>query len=366
LGVNSETAKVSPRWRRQNGGRGKADDHQISLFFRAFSVLIRSGVSLPHTFELLNADLVGKRLGRASADISLRIQKGASLHQAMREQGLFSPLQINLLKLAFETGSFVSSLEALARYAEKQSVLRRRLTTALTYPSFLLVGCLLFVTIVPAALFKDLFQLLEGTDQALPWYTEVVLVFSKSLGNPVVWFVTLSGLVVATTLVRAWYLKPQNRLKAHALGESIPWLGGVLKNARIHRFAEALYVVVRSGQRIDRGLELACDASGSPLLKEAAPALKEGIAKGMTLSETLEASELFPRLLIESLRTGEEVGELDTMCLFVANISSSELEHSLERFATIMEPFALLLMGGIVGFLAISCIQPLSASLSSL
>ncbi len=342
-------------------------EHWKATFFRSFSVLTNAGISLPRTLEMLDEDLVGKRLATTTQTLQKDVLTGSSLVDALKKhRGVFSSLQIHLIELGCQTGSFATVLNVLAGHAEGRSIMRRKLQAALIYPLFLLVGCTLFVTVVPAALFRHLFELLQDSQLSLPWYTKAIMTLSQAFGRPLFWLALVVGVVLSGLLLRRWFRVPKNRRLAARVGESPPWVGEVMVCARLSSFCEALAMSTRAGMAIDKALVLACLSSGSQLLKDAIPALEQGIRGGQTVTEVLAATGLFPTLLLESVRAGEESGELAKMCSYTAKLYAVELDASLERFTTILEPLALLLMGAVVALLALSCISPLAESLNSL
>lgn len=347
---------------KQQGGPPSAFHHAV--FFRTLGTMFEAAVPLPKAMELLEPSLVGPRLALAAENIKRKILRGVALNDAMATEGdAFTTLHLRMVKLGIETGSLHKVLLAVAEHDEKRYAMIAQLRSALFYPCLVFLACLAFLVVVPALMFDDLFGLLAGTGQQLPLLTRAVAGLSSLLAVP--WTYVGLGLVSygfwmgARKILRE---QPDVRLRLYRLAEGIPGLGPVLVSARLAHFTASLAIVMRSGLRLDRGLEIACQSCGSPLVERAALRMIEELRQGESLSTLLADSGLFPRLLWQAVASGEESGELPEMLTFLSHFYRRDLEYRLVGLTALLEPLALGVMGLLVGGLMVACIKPLAAS----
>lgn len=339
---------------------------EYAVFFRTLSITFGAGLSLPKAMELMDRSLVGDSLESAARSVQGLLLQGLPLHEAMgRQSPAFTSLQIRLLQLGMETGSLPTALESLASYEEQRYAMNRRLSSALVYPLLVLVAALSFVLVVPTLMFRGLFQAMLESGQELSLLTRAVVGLSHLLSTPWSYVVGAALLMLLLRGVGSLWRRPHIRHLVHFWGERLPGLGQVLLSARLARFSSALSVVVESGFHLDRGLDLACRSCESALLEDAAPGLVKALQSGEPLSEALKESELFPKVVWQSLASGEESGKLQPTLDFLARFYHRDLEYRLLGFAALLEPLMLAGMGLLVGGLMMACIKPLAASFSA-
>jgi type II secretory pathway component PulF len=327
--------------------------------------MFEAAVPLPKALELLDESLVGRPLAEAAGNICGRLLRGTSLPEALAAQGdAFTNLQVQLVKLGAETGSLHKVLLAIAEHDERRHAMGQQLKSALFYPCMVFVACLAFLILIPPLMFNGLFEMLQGSGQELPLVTRAVAGLSHALTLP--WTYPLLALLAygAWTGGRAVLARPSVRLRLYREAERVPGLGPVLVSARLAHFTSALAVVMRSGLRLDRGLEIACRSCDSPLIEEAAPAMVEALRRGDELATLLRTSGLFPKIVWQSTASGEESGQLPEMLLFLSRFYRRDLENRLVGLAAMLEPLVLGVMGLLVGGLMVACIKPLAASFS--
>ena len=334
-----------------------------AIFFRTLGTMFEAAVPLPKAMELLDEALVGSRLADAASDINRRILRGVALHEAMAAQGnAFNTLQLRLVHLGVQTGSLHKVLLSVADHDEKRYAMGQQLKSALFYPGLVFVACLAFLIVVPPLMFNGLLEMLANSGQPLPLPTRIVAAISGALTVP--W--TYLGLAVLAyglwRVGRAVMANNAYRLRIYAAAERTPVLGPVLICARLANFTSALSLVMKSGLRLDRGLEIACRSSDSPLLEARAPEMVQALIRGDDLATLLRQSGLFPKIVWQTTASGEESGQLPHMLDFLSRFYQGDLEHRLVSLAAMLEPLVLGIMGLLVGGLMIACIKPLAAS----
>lgn len=336
---------------------------QHAIFFRTLATLFEAAVPLPKALELMDESLVGARLAQAADSIRTRLLRGVSLHEGMAAQkASFSSLHVLLVRLGVETGSLHKVLFAIAEHEEKRHSMGQQMKSALTYPFMVFLACLAFLLFVPPLMFNGLFDLLAGSGQQMPILTQVMAALSRALNVP--W--TYLGLALLGYGLwrggQALLAHPEARLRIYGAAERLPGLGPVMISARVAHFTAALAVVMRSGLRLDRGLEIACRSCNSPLIENAAPAMVSALRRGDDLSTLMRHTGLFPKMMWQSAASGEESGQLPEMLAFLARFYRADLENRLLTLASLLEPLVLGIMGLLVGGMMVACIKPLAAS----
>lgn len=329
-----------------------------AIFFRGLATLVNAGVPITRALECLAEQAESPEQRVAAERILKRVSGGHYLHSAMAEEGGFSRVELALLKVAIQTGRMHGVLGQLADLTEKQDGLRRKLGAALVYPAFVLSLCVLLLLFAPVLVFKDLLDLLENMNTDLPLVTRAYLFLSDTLTS--FWFYLLLVLLAIGTglLLKRLTDDPEQRCRWEELVFGLPGLGPVLQSALAAEVSGALATCYQSGVPVVTALELSRETSWSVLfrrrLKEASVALKGG----QTLTEALHSTGFYSPMSLTVLSAGEEVGMVSEAVSAVAQACTDDTEQALDSLQKLLEPLLLLLVGVLVGFIAIATLAP--------
>jgi general secretion pathway protein F len=358
----AESARSDNRLR---GRRVKARD--LATFYAQLSDLLRSGVPLLRSLELLQKQSRNKVLRVVLQEVRDDVAEGTRLAEALRQHSnVFSELAISMVR-AGEEGSFMEDvLRRIADFTEHQEDLKGRVIGATVYPMFLIVvgGAVLtimMVWFVPK--FEPVFQRLE-TRGELPWATTAVVAISDTLAN--------YGLVVAGLLATAaffvvqYFNSPEGRLTLDRGKLTIPGAGRIYRSLAIARFCRILGTLLNNGVPILNSLRIAKDATGNIILSNAINEASDFIAAGKSLAEPLRASGEFPEDAVEIIAVGEEANNLEKVLVDIAESMERRTYRYLELFVRLLEPAMLLAMAMMILFVMLGLLLPILQSSSIL
>jgi type II secretory pathway component PulF len=331
----------------------------MATTFGQLADLLRSGVPLLRSLEVVQKQSSNERLSTVLAEVRGRVEEGSSLAEAMaRFPRIFSEMAVSMIRAGGEGGFLEDSLDHVADFTEKQEDIKSRTLGALAYPGFLaVVGTLvvtgLIVFIVPK--FEVLFTRLKERGE-LPLFTEWLLWTSH--------FLQAWGLLVVGVLVAAFvYVKmklatEEGRFLADRLKLRIPLAGKIFLNMAVARFCRVLGTLLKNGVPILRSLQISNDATGNRVLSAAIRDASENISSGAALAAPLAASGHFPPAVVEMIAVAEESKTLEKVLTDIAEGLERRTWRQLDLFVRLLEPVMLLLLATVVLIVVIALLLP--------
>ena len=336
----------------------KWDTKQKAVFFRGLSVLLNSGVHIVGALECLSEQAESEDDKQVVQRILQRASSGHPLDRAMAAEGVFSELETGLVKVGMRSGALHSILSKLADTTEERDGLRRKMTSALIYPAFVLALCGLLLVFAPVLVFSDLLDLLSELKTDLPLPTKIYLGFSELVRSPIAYLVLAAGLAAAIGFARKFLADEERRADFEELVLEIPGIGPALKSAVSAEVTGALAVAYGSGLPLLSALNLSADVSLSALLRRRMKSSRETLTAGETLSAALQETGFFSPVSLLILQAGEEVGQISSSLESMAVQSAESTRLSLDLMQKLLEPLLLLFVGLVVGFIAIATLAP--------
>jgi general secretion pathway protein F/type IV pilus assembly protein PilC len=339
------------------GGRVKGQT--MAVTYAQLASLIRSGVPLMRSMEVLRKQVSNQTLARVLGEVRDRVEQGDTLGDAMaRYPRVFSEMAINMVRAGGEGGFLEEALERVAQFTEQQEDLKARTIGALAYPVFLAgigstIVTVLIIFFVPQ--FDELFQSLRERGE-LPVMTEWLLWFSKSLKS---WgLLLLLGLIMGIAAIRAKLATEAGRRLRDQIKLKLPLLGAVFKNLAVARFCRVLGTLLRNGVPILKSLEISRETSGNRVLSEAIQSASENISAGESLAAPLGTSGHFPITVVEMISVAEESNTLDKVLVEIADGLEKQTTRRLDLAVRLLEPVLLLFLAGAVLFVVIALLMP--------
>ena len=329
-----------------------------TLVFRGLATLLNSGVHITEAFESLARQADEPDFEASLRRLAGRLSSGHSLHKALEAEGAFTPLEVGLVKVGEASGSLHTVLLRLAEMGEKRDALRRKLASAMVYPAFVLGLCLLLLIFAPVLVFADLLDLLRELKTELPLPTRLYLAFSDMVLSPLSYLAGVALLGLGLFLLRrVWQGRGQRQdLEQILLGA--PGLGPILRNTLAAEISSALSTCFSAGVPILRALSLSREVTWSSLLDQRLQRAGTDLQNGRSLTESLAATEVFSPMTLTILTGGEEVGRIGESLELVERETRQSVEYALEAGQKLVEPFLLLFVGLIVGFIAVATLAP--------
>ena len=333
---------------------------QLAVFVRQLATLLGAGLPLLRSINVLSDQAKPGILKETLSQVAADVEGGATFSDAVaKHPKSFSKLFVNMIKAGEVGGILEAVLERLAEFSEKEEALKRKIKSAMVYPILVTVaavGILTFLIIVVIPTFKKMF---EDFDTELPGATVMLLKISdvfKDWKSILVILGSLVGLFVIYKLIRktrkgAYY---SDKIKLY-----IPVVGPLIRKTAVGRFSRTFATLIGSGVPILQALTIVKDTSGNEVIAQAMVSVRDSIREGESIAGPLQASGIFPPMVINMVDVGEETGALDKMLLKVAEAYDQEVDAAVAALTSVMEPIMIVGMGVVVGFIVIALFLPL-------
>jgi type IV pilus assembly protein PilC len=347
-----------PSWLQFNLQR-RINARDITQFTRQLATLLHAGVPLLQAFDILDRGESNAALKILIRELRTQVEGGVALNQALRQHTAFDALYCNLVAVGELAGLLDTMLERLASHLEKSEALRTTIRSALIYPSAVLaiaglVLVLILVFVVPA--FQNIFA---SFGAELPWLTRGVIALSEGLQQHGLW------LLVLTTFA-AWWLRRQVqqrinwRRTLHRLLLLLPIAGPLTRHACTARWTRTLATLFAAGVPLTEALEAVQGVTGHLMFQAATQAIQAQLIQGQALSRALDSTEgLFPPMVVQMCAIGEESGALDHMLEKTAEHYEREVDSTVARLSTLLEPFIMVVLGLLIGGLVMALYLPI-------
>jgi len=331
----------------------------LALMSRQFSTMVDSGLTLVRSLAILEQQATSPRLREVLGRVRADVERGSALADALaRHPQVFSSLYVNMVRAGEVGGVLDDALERLAAFLEKEFALRQKIRSAMVYPVILAVAAtaaLLFMTMVIIPQFVMFFRELNVGDLPLP--TKVVMAASHLLRA--YWFVWIPGVALSVWGFLRWLRTPRGKAWWDRAKLRLPVFGPVIQKALLARFARTLGTLLGAGVPLLQGLEVTGRAADSVVVEEAVRRVRAAVREGESIALPLSQVELFPPMVVQMVRVGEEAGNLDGMLAKVADFYDTEVEAAVASLASTLEPAMIVFMGFVVGAMVISLYMPI-------
>jgi general secretion pathway protein F/type IV pilus assembly protein PilC len=345
----------------------KVNGQTMAVFYSQLASLLRAGVPMIRSLQLLGNQSAAPVLGEVMGEIKGRVEDGETLGDTMaRYPGVFSDMAVNMVRAGTEGGFLEDALDRVSIFTELQEDLKGRTVSAMAYPVFLfVVGTVvvsgLLVFFVPK--FDMLFDRLRKKGE-MPAITEWLLVFSNLLQS-YGWLILLAGFAAAIAL-RMHLQTESGKERADRLKLRIPVLGEILMNLSVARFCRVLGTLLGNGVPILKSLDISRSATGNRLLSQSIADATENIRSGESLAKPLGDSGYFPMAVVEMIRVGEESNSLDRVLPEIADSLEKRTFRRLDLFVRLLEPIMLLIMAIMVLGVVMALLIPVLKSSTTL
>ncbi|HEX5222357.1 MAG TPA: type II secretion system F family protein [Verrucomicrobiae bacterium] len=339
---------------------GKVKSKVITTFTRQLATLVDAGLPLLRGMRVLEKQERNPTLKSIIGDLSLAVEGGSTFSEALAQHPkVFNRLYVNMVKAGELGGVLEVVLNRLAEFQEKAQKIKGKVIAAMFYPVAVLVVAVaimgvLIVVVIPK--FKEVFAGL-GEGRPLPAFTQLVLNISDTVrGNIIGTAITVASVVIAFLLFtktkfgrRVW---DKFKLK-------MPVLGPVVSKVAISRFTRTLGTLVSSGVPILQALTIVRETSGNVVIANAVTAVHESVKEGETITAPLEASGVFPPMVVSMVDVGEQTGALPEMMMKIADNYDDEVDNAVAAMTSLLEPIMIIFLAVIVGSIVIAMFLPL-------
>ncbi len=336
------------------------------MFTRNLQVMISAGLPLPRALETLALQSKSKVFKKALLEIKEEVTKGKSFSETLAKYpNIFSELFQNMIRVGEESGTSEDVLKVLTRQMEREHELKSKIQGALMYPAVIVIamigiGILMLIMVVPklAETFKEL-------EIELPVTTKIVIGLGTFLAEK--WFLVIP-IIISFSFFFWMVLRTQTGKKIiDTLFLKIPVISSLIKKTNSAYTVRTLSSLIASGVPIVKSLEIVSGTLGNVHYKNAVLAAAQIVRKGGKLSEALSVySDIYPPIVFQMIQVGEETGETSNILAKLADFFEEEVGNATKNLASVIEPILMLIVGGVVGFFAISMVQPMYSMLGAI
>ena len=358
IDADSPPAAAEARSAARPGARRRARGGQkaLALFTRKLATLLDAGLTLPRALSILAEGGAADPSAALARDLHDRLRQGAALSDAMdMHSDRFDAFYRAMVRAGEGAGALGGTLGRLADFLDKAAALRAAIRSALIYPSILLAAAVVSVALLVALVLPQFETLLRGAPGELPAVTRAVFAAGDFLR---IWGWALLTLLLAPfALVRAPFAGEAARCWSDRWALRLPLAGEMIRMAEFERIFRSLGALIGNGVALPRALELVTAIAGNRVVADAVAAAHPAVRRGEKLSDALAAQEAVPRLAVQLIHVGEESGALDAMLLRTADIFAAEVELTLKRLVSLIEPALIILIGILVATIVVSLLS---------
>ena len=339
--------------------RGTNYKRALTLFTRQFEVLMDATIPYDKALQLIIEQTEDVGFKEILAEVRARVVEGGSLADALQlYPKIFPEMYVSMIRSGENSGNLGKILKRLADYYETQERLRGRLKSAMIYPAFMLVFSLLVVVFMVTYIVPKITQIFASKGTLLPLPTRILMGLSDFMVNS--WYFVLIGLVILIFGFSAFLRSEFGKKVLQQLQLKAPLIGPLMQKVLIARFCQTLGTLLGSGVDLKTALEISRHVVVNQLLIEQLnKMIIEVNNKGIPLSAAMGRTGYFPDYVQHVVAIGEEAARVDELLERVANRMQEEVSRLLEGLTALLQPTMIVLMGGIVGFIALSVLLPM-------
>ncbi|ENN6469888.1 type II secretion system F family protein [Vibrio vulnificus] len=330
----------------------------LVLFCRQLYSLTKAGVPLLRSMRGLVQNCENKQLKAALEEVVAELTNGRSLSASMQlHSKVFSPLFVSMIHVGENTGRLDQALLQLANYYEQELETRKRIKTAMRYPTFVISFIVVAMFILNVKVIPQFASMFSRFGVDLPLPTRILIGMSEFFGN---YWMLLAGFIVGLIFgFKAWVATADGRERWDKWRLKLPVVGGVVNRAQLSRFSRTFALMLKAGVPLNQSLALSAEAMGNRYLELKILKMKADIEAGSQVSVTAINSGIFTPLVIQMISVGEETGRIDELLMEVADFYDREVDYDLKTLTARIEPILLVIVAGMVLVLALGIFLPM-------
>jgi len=357
-GINATRVRKKSKGFSLSGG-GSIKPGDIALFTRQMATMMRAGVPLVQSFEIVADGLDKPKLADLIRSIRNDVSGGSTFASALRKNPLyFDDLFCNLVDAGEQSGALETMLDRIATYKEKTESLKAKVRKAMTYPAAVLVVAfvvsgILLIKVVPQ--FEVVFQ---GFGAELPAFTQFVIGISEFTQQ---WWLVIIGAIAGTIagLIAIHKRSRGFRERLDKIALKMPVAGTIIEKSSVARFARTLSTTFAAGVPLVDALNSVAGATGNSVYTKAVHRVRDDVSTGQQLNFSMRSTGVFPNMVVQMVAIGEEAGALDDMLDKAASYYEEQVDNAVDNLTALMEPMIMAVLGVLVGGLIIAMYLPI-------
>jgi type IV pilus assembly protein PilC len=329
---------------------------ELMHFSRQLAAFLRSGIPILEGIEVLREGASNKTFRRILGEVGEALRSGDTFLGAISAHpDAFPEFYRGMVGAAELTGQLDSVLDRLAHYIERDQDARRKIRSALAYPLVILAMSIVTVCVLTIFVLPRFRTFFESLNAELPLATRMLLSITDFLSD--YWFAFAGGFVALVLAAVALRRSKAGRARLDAFLLKLPAIGDTLRFAIIERFCRVMSSMAQAGVPLPDAMTVAGDTTNNAVYRKALVQAREQMIRGEGIARPIAATELFPVAAVQMFRVGEDTGSLDQQLETAADFYEQELDYKIKKLTTLFEPAVIVLMGIIVGFVAIALVS---------
>lgn len=328
------------------------------VFMRQLATMVGAGLPLTQSLEILATQAQNKAFKRSLAEIVKDVRGGSGLADSMaRQKGVFTDITINLVRAGEESGNLEGIFLRLADNMEQKRSFKGKVKGAMIYPVIIIIAIIIVVAVLLVTMVPQMTELYEEFDAQLPLATRLLVWMSDVMIN--YWWLLISVVVILIVSFISYRRSKAGREMTDELVLVIPVFGKLTVDSQVAEFARTLEMLMKSGIPIVDALNIVADSLGNVVFQDAVRKAAKAVERGIPLAKPISEEEKFPMIVSQMIAVGEETGKVDVILGKLTDYFTEEVNHTVNNLTTLMEPVILLVMGGVIGFIAIAIYLPI-------
>ena len=331
---------------------------ELIIFARQMYSLLKAGIPIIRAIKGLSENASHKRFQEILKDIADQLEQGRNLSAAMAKyERIFTRLTISVVVVGENTGKLDDVFLQLALYFEREQETRKRIKSALRYPTFVIIALVIAMFILNLFVVPVFTQMFERFNTELPIMTRVLIATSDFFVN--YWWLLLIGIVGAIVVVKQYVNSEVGRLKWDRIKLKLPVVGSIIERSLLSRYSRSFSMILRAGVPLTAGLSLTADAVDNAFMQQRIREMRQGIEKGESLLRVSKNSELFSTLVLQMVAVGEETGRLEPLLEESADYYEREVDFDLKSLTAKIDPILIGFVAVMVLILALGIFTPM-------
>lgn len=330
----------------------------LTIFYRQFATMVNAGLTLVSSLDILIEQVENKALSKVIKLVKSDVEAGSTLADAFAKQPqVFSELNISMIRAGEIGGVLDVILNKIADLMEKEFALRQKIKSAMAYPTFIISAAVIMAIFMLTFILPQFVGIFAQFGGELPALTNLLVVFTRIFNK--YWYLFFATFAAIVFVLLTYIKTPNGKMNFDKLKLSAPIIGELNRKTAVARFTRILGTLIKSGVPILEALSVSSNAIGNLVISLAVTNAKTKIKEGQSISGPLAASGVFPPMVTQMVMVGEESGELEGMLTNVAKFYDEEVDRSVERLTSIVEPLMMAFIGVTVGTMIIAMYLPI-------
>ncbi|MDO4694859.1 MAG: type II secretion system F family protein [Eikenella sp.] len=337
----------------------KITQADITVFTRQLATMMKAGLPLMQAFDIVAKGHSNASMTKLLMEIRSDIEQGTSMADAFRKHPkYFDSFYCNLVEAGEAGGVLENLLDKLAVYKEKTQAIKKKIKSALTYPIAVVVVAIILILIMMMFVLPEFKKVYDGMNAEMPGLTQFMMGISDFMVAHG-WLVIIGLIGIVVGFIQWHKHSPAMQKRVDALLLKLPIFGNIVEKGTIARWARTTATLFTAGVPLVEALDSVAGASGNIIYEEATKGIRSQVNQGSSLTSAMNATDLFPNMVVQMASIGEESGALDDMLNKAAEFYEEEVDMAVATLSSLMEPIIMVVLGSIIGVILVAMYLPL-------